>query len=921
MHSSRAVRLLLGLFLAAAGCVCGPVLAQGGTPEVRAEMSRVAAIGQEAVQKRDYQTARLAFETGLQYAQAAGNRNRYGYFLDALAAVHTDMGQHERAIAYGTQALQIRYAEGNKREIGGTLNNLGVAYGRLGQWARAAEAYTHAVDAWEGAGDYKSASDLSLALAAIHHKLGRYGPAQQVLDRTLRSLEAQGDLSGVAKAVQLLGTISSDTGQYSRALTYDQRALDLFQRLGDREGVFGTLNNIGLVYKTLGQDKQAMDYYQRALALSDGANPKGVHALLSNLGNLILRVGTPTEAIPILARALQMKQAEGNPKDIAAALDELGHAYSLAQQHDKALEYQLQALDLIRRMGDARDTARILGNVGATCKAKGDGAKAAEYLAQALELKKRFASRAELAGTQSNLALVYFDLGRHAEASACFAGALENHEVISREVGDASKVGEYQDWFRSGLYRRYAHCLLAQNRIEDALVVLERGRNQGLARQAAQNRADFGHILPGPDAQRLRAALAEMNAADEAVRKGEQDPASAAGRKAQDARRRLEEAHVQLAQVRADLRARYPFYRRLSGAAPPDIATLKQLAEKNPDTLYLQWAIGAENTSLLFALSQKDGVKGFILPVGETELRKQVRLWRASITETEDDPQVEAGAARRLYTLLFAEVENAGLLDADRYARLVLVGDGPLLEVPYAALMDDDGKRLVQRMPVAVSGSLGILTWPDDRLPATAPLLCAADPVAAAGAGLPAARREGSALAALFPGSVLLVGEAATKSQVARDLTRYSLLHFATHGYLDDEDGLKSGLILAPDKDADADTALLEGGELINMKLAAQMAVLSACETGQGQKSGGEGLLGLTWAFRAAGCPSVVASLWSVSDSATEQLMVRFYQALKEGKRKDEALREAMLLVKENKAHPCYWAAFQVNGTTGAISL
>ena len=116
-------------------------------------------------------------------------------------------------------------------------------------------------------------------------------------------------------------------------------------------------------------------------------------------------------------------------------------------------------------------------------------------------------------------------------------------------------------------------------------------------------------------------------------------------------------------------------------------------------------------------------------------------------------------------------------------------------------------------------------------------------------------------------------------------------------------------------------TQLLEARELIDMRLAARMVVLSACDTGQGQHSGGEGLLGLTWAFRAAGCPSTVASLWSVDDAATGQLMVRFYQALKAGKRKDAALREAMLEVKQGKTSPVYWAAFQVNGDTSSVKL
>jgi CHAT domain-containing protein len=107
----------------------------------------------------------------------------------------------------------------------------------------------------------------------------------------------------------------------------------------------------------------------------------------------------------------------------------------------------------------------------------------------------------------------------------------------------------------------------------------------------------------------------------------------------------------------------------------------------------------------------------------------------------------------------------------------------------------------------------------------------------------------------------------------------------------------------------------------VSLQLAAQLAVLSAGDTSQGQLSDGEGLLGLTWAFRAAGCPSVVASLWSVDDAATGQLMVRFYEALKAGKRKDEALRDAMLATREKQPPPYFWAAFELSGDGTPVKL
>src|SRR5262249_20854187 len=157
-------------------------------------------------------------------------------------------------------------------------------------------------------------------------------------------------------------------------------------------------------------------------------------------------------------------------------------------------------------------------------------------------------------------------------------------------------------------------------------------------------------------------------------------------------------------------------------------------------------------------------------------------------------------------------------------------------------------------------------------------------------------------------------GLKANKAAILPQMGRYAMLHFATHGVLDDRNGLRSALIFAPPSPKGTQYETLDALEILGLSLSAKLVVLSACESGLGQRSGGEGLLGLVWAFRAAGCPSVVASQWKVEDAATQELMVRFYAKLKRGAHKDEALRDAMLSVcrSPQHAHPYYWAAFQV---------
>src|SRR5262249_27589818 len=109
--------------------------------------------------------------------------------------------------------------------------------------------------------------------------------------------------------------------------------------------------------------------------------------------------------------------------------------------------------------------------------------------------------------------------------------------------------------------------------------------------------------------------------------------------------------------------------------------------------------------------------------------------------------------------------------------------------------------------------------------------------------------------------------------------------------------------------------------EIAERSLSAQMATLCACETMQGAKQEGEGMMGLAWAFRAAGCPSVIASQWSIDEKASASLMRSFYDHLLKEERKDNALQAAMKDVMNEPGYeaPYYWAAFQVIGKTDAL--
>ena len=163
--------------------------------------------------------------------------------------------------------------------------------------------------------------------------------------------------------------------------------------------------------------------------------------------------------------------------------------------------------------------------------------------------------------------------------------------------------------------------------------------------------------------------------------------------------------------------------------------------------------------------------------------------------------------------------------------------------------------------------------------------------------------------------SKVLVGATASEQVVKEEAAGFDILHFATHGLLDDRAPMFSALLLAPGP-GPAEDGLLEAREIADLRLHARLAVLSACETARGQIAVGEGVIGLSWAFLAAGVPTLVVSDWKTDSSATKELMIDFHRRLLAGAPVAEALRQAELALRRDPRywHPYYWAPFVAVG-------
>ena len=273
----------------------------------------------------------------------------------------------------------------------------------------------------------------------------------------------------------------------------------------------------------------------------------------------------------------------------------------------------------------------------------------------------------------------------------------------------------------------------------------------------------------------------------------------------------------------------------------------------------------------------------------------------------------------------------ADLLPEDPEQTVVIVPQGPLFLIPFAALQDPEGQYLIEKHTISLAPSLSLLeltqalqTQVDDS-PAdplivgnpvmpSIPLAYGAEPEQMS--PLPGAESEAIAIANLLQTDPL-IGAAATEAKVVESMQSADVIHLATHGLLDELRylGIKvpGAIALTPEGESVEQDGLLTSEEILALDLAANLVVLSACNTGRGEITG-DGVIGLSRSFMGAGVPSVVVSLWAVPDAPTSTLMASFYKQLEKEPHKAKALRLAMLDAMKTYEKPQDWAAFTLMG-------
>ncbi|HEX8180047.1 MAG TPA: CHAT domain-containing protein [Pyrinomonadaceae bacterium] len=917
------------------------------------------------------QTALARFAAALKLSQRAGDPAGTVRTLNELALAHLSLGQPQQAAQAGARARALSRSSADRAGEAGALNALGEVSYFAGDLQTTIARDEQALTIWRALGDRRGQAQTLLYLGYSYVDLSQLPRALDMYQQALALWQASNDQRGQALTLTAIGHLQSAQGEKQQALDYYQQALRLFPPQCDQIEHARLLNGLGFVYDELGEPQRALDYYQEALALFKSASHRrGVATGLLNVGEIQFALGAYTSALDYCRRALTMFHALADRRTEAFALKDIGSISAALGAHAEALVYFRRALALNRRGGDPREEASTLSRIGDTLFALGRASEARAHYERALTLSRGVRDRFGETATLFSLAQVERARGdllaarTHAEAALKLSDDLRAN-VASQELRTTYFASAHRQ------YELYVDVLMQLSRQQPAadlaalaLQASERGRARSLLESLGEASADIRAGADAALAERERALRQALN--ERAEKQMQLLSAAHTEQAARTLAHEIEQLTSDYEDVRAQIRVASPRYAALMQPRPLTVPEMQQHV-LDDETIMLEYALGTQR-SYLWALTRA-GLTSYELP-GRAEIESAALRFYETLTAQQPlaGESAEAHHARTnaaaaqladesaaLGRMLLGPV--AGQLGS---SRLLIVPDGALQYVPFAALTEPVVNRALIIGHEVVSqpsaSALALLRQEfTTRSPAPRPIAVLADPVyeaddpriagraeqtvtpelsethrafddagpAHAGEHIPrllASRAEADAIMAVAPrGGLKALGFEATRAAaLGPELSRYRIVHFATHGLLNRQHPTLSGVVLSlVNEQGRRQDGFLRLHDIYNMHLAADLVVLSACNTGLGKDVRGEGLIGLTRGFMYAGAAGVLTSLWKVDDEATAELMKQFYLELFErGQRPAAALRRAQLAVgaQTRWRAPYYWAGFVLQG-------
>jgi CHAT domain-containing protein/Tfp pilus assembly protein PilF len=865
----------------------------------------------------------------VQQFRRAGDRSSESYALGLLAGAHNELGNFAQAAEYSRAGLEAaRSLAKPGTRTAQHLDSLGIALANMGKWPEAEAAYREALEDTR-----KPVRDLREMRARI---------MKHMADGYLRYANR------ADKAIRM----------------YDD-AIAISKEYGDKGNVAAALNFKGQALDHLGRPEEALHCYEQARVIAEEKGEKGMlAACYAHLGAAYLHLGNVALAHQYVDQALVYDREHGNKQGICRDLWLLGRIQDDEGQ-EKATETMEEAFLIAREIGDLKLMIFILMRLAQASNRRLQGKRAEEYLREALKYAKELgdkqaeieiaASLAAFAGyaevfeeLQKGIAIareqglvsleqdLQASLGAAYEKHGYLVRAREHYEESARLLEKMREGYQAEQHLRAfsentaGTYERLVDISLQLRQTADAFAWAERSRARVL--QIMRKNRSLHRAASMPEAQRrqYRETCDRIIALDREIQQLERKGSSVP----QALRERLQEAL--LVEIDTTLAAR-----RASGLAGGDGGRLEvspeqlmaALAKLPQRVLALSYYIGDSGVYVFYFMGKTFDVCE--LGTGGVEVRDAIGRFRAKLgvpeSRVRDDAGSDDAATRDPVSVRGADVSEDHLPDGRKLYDLLLrpmeamigaadhvciIPHGPLHFLPFHALHDGE-RYLIERLPVSYAPSATILVQSLEsanlsigRALALGEPECDLKP-------LPHAREEVARVREILGKEKCreAVGAQAVRSLVFEagrrraEAGRDDVWHFAMHALFVQAAPHLSYLQFAR---SEGDDGRLFAYEIAALEQVAALTVMSACRTAMTREARGDELSGLLFSFLVAGAQTVLATLWSVADRSTSELMAKFYGELKDPKiSMAEALRRAQiaLLRTPSTSSPYHWAA------------
>jgi CHAT domain-containing protein/tetratricopeptide (TPR) repeat protein len=885
--------LILSVLVVANPILWSNPMARSATTQVsgkREEADRLFRQGVEQYEKQQLKLAIASWQRSLELYRDLQDQSSVGTTLKNLSAVYLELQNYDAAITHLEQYLAIVRASKNHQAEQTALITLAETSVKQGRYAAAIDYYQQSLAIIRQQNDRPAEARVLGNLAIAHKVLGHYATAVQMNQAAIQILQALNDQLTEGRVLGNLGNTYEALGDYDQAIAAFEKSIQIAQAVKDEAGAATSHSNLGAVYANLGQYDKATSLQEQSLKISQSlGNKAGEASTLINLGSIFHALNQPKQAIEYYQQSLQIAQTTGDLQRQAEALGSLGLAHEDLQNYPIAIEHHQKSFAIAQSINNPRLQIVALNNLGHTL----------------------------------------FQAKRLAKAEKALRSAIQLADSLRLELADAYQVSVFDTQLQT--YSLLQQVLIASNQPEAALEASEQGRARAFAtlltrrmaeRSSRQGKKAAPQLEQSPTIQQIRQIARQQNAtlveyamlpSDEFKFRGKQ---------------RAPAAGLFIWVVRPDGKV---IFRQV------DLKTEIQPTLPNANPIATSREAEPANRSLSdLVQNTRTAIRGLGVVANESNaggVRNQ------PIEFSANDPSRVQYQLQQLHQILIQPI--ADVLPTNPDDRVIFIPQESLFLVPFPALQDSEEKYLIEKHTILTAPSIQVLAFTEQQqrsrgageqggeLPAI-PALVVGNPtmpkIALATGNqfeqltpLPGAEAEAIAIAKLLK-TEALTGAAGTKATVLQQMPQAPLIHLATHGLLEYTSpgsqaslsglGIPGAIALAP---SGKDDGLLTASEILTLQLQANLVVLSACDTGQGRITG-DGVVGLSRAFIAAGVPSVVVSLWAVPDAPTAQLMTAFYENLQQQPDKAKALRHAMLATLKDHPNPLDWAAFTLIG-------